>query len=94
MRKDRSLSVCPTLEEGRHRLPALLGREQTLVGCSTLEAESWLPLSLPHKGKGLSATLCLSAEAWGNGLMHPPQCWRPELHYVNLSREKLVLYLC
>lgn len=59
MKKDRSLSVCPKLEEGRHRLPALLGREQTLVGCSAMEAESWLPLSLPPKGKSLSATLYL-----------------------------------
>lgn len=45
MKKDRSLSVCPKAEEGRHRLPVPPDREGILMRCSSLEAESWLPLS-------------------------------------------------
>lgn len=56
MKKDRNLSVCPKVEEGRHRLPAPPGREGILMRCSSLEAESWLPR--PNHTLGRVSQLC------------------------------------
>lgn len=38
MNKDRSLSVCPKVEEGRHRLPVPPGREGNLSEALSLAA--------------------------------------------------------